>query len=154
SGGVRLGRFWIRRLRRLMPAALACLGLVVLLTATVLPTAKSTLRGDVLAAVADVGNWRFYLSGQSYANLFAIPSPVQHYWSLAIEEQFYLVFPLLVWLVLVRLRWSRGVLAAVLAAGFVAAAAASVALGADNADLVYYATFTRAAELLSGCLLA
>ncbi len=154
TGAVRLGHFWVRRLRRLMPAALACLALILVLTATVLTTAKDTLRGDVLAALADVANWRFYFSGQSYANLFAVPSPVQHYWSLAIEEQFYIVFPLLVWLVLVRLRWSRGVLAGILGAGFVAATAASVALGADNADLVYYATFTRAAELLSGCLLA
>jgi peptidoglycan/LPS O-acetylase OafA/YrhL len=154
TGGVGLRRFWVRRLRRLMPAALACLALILVLTATVLTTAKDTLRGDVLAALADVANWRFYFSGQSYANLFAVPSPVQHYWSLAIEEQFYLVFPLLVWLILVRLKWSRGVLAGVLGAGFVGATAASVALGAANADLVYYATFTRAAELLSGCLLA
>jgi len=154
TGGVGFRRFWVRRLRRLMPAAVACLALILVLTATVLHTAKDTLRGDVVAALADVANWRFYFSGQSYANLFAVPSPVQHYWSLAIEEQFYLVFPVLVWLVLVRLRWSRGVLAAMFAAGFVAATAVSVALGAAHADLVYYATFTRVAELLSGCLLA
>jgi peptidoglycan/LPS O-acetylase OafA/YrhL len=154
TGALGLGHFWVRRLRRLMPAALACLALILVLTATVLTTAKDTLRGDVLAAIADVANWRFYFSGQSYANLFAVPSPVQHYWSLAIEEQFYLVFPVLVWLVLVRLRWSRGALAGILGAGFVAATAASVALGSAHADLVYYATFTRVAELLSGCLLA
>ena len=77
------------------------------------------------------------------------PSPVQHYWSLAIEEQFYLVFPLLVWLVLVRLRWSKAALGGVLAAGFAAATAVSVAIGTSNPDLVYYATFTRAAEVLA-----
>jgi peptidoglycan/LPS O-acetylase OafA/YrhL len=154
TGGVGLKNFWVRRLRRLMPAAVACLALILVLTATVLTTAKDTLRGDVVAALADVANWRFYFSGQSYANLFAVPSPVQHYWSLAIEEQFYIVFPLLVWLVLIKLRWSRGALAAILGAGFVAATTASVRLGADRADLVYYATFTRAAELLAGCLLA
>ncbi len=154
TGGVRLGHFWLRRLRRLMPAALACLVLILVLTATVLHTAKGTLRGDVLSALADVANWRFYFSGQSYANLFAVPSPVQHYWSLAIEEQFYLVFPLLVWLVLVKLRWSRGALAAVLGALLAGAVASTVAIGTSDPDLVYYATFTRAGEILTGCLLA
>jgi peptidoglycan/LPS O-acetylase OafA/YrhL len=154
TGAVHLGHFWIRRLRRLMPAALACLALVIVLAATVLHSAKATLRGDVIGALADVANWRFYFSGQSYAALFAVPSPVQHFWSLAIEEQFYLCFPVLVWLVLSRLRWSRAVLAAMLGIGFVASAAASIALGGSDPDLVYYGTFTRAAELLAGCLLA
>src|SRR5262249_17777861 len=89
-----------------------------------------------------------------YANLFSVPSPVQHFWSLAIEEQFYLVYPVVLWLVLVWLRWSRAALAAVLAAGFVGAVAASVAIGTSDPDLVYYATFTRAAEVIPGCLLA
>jgi peptidoglycan/LPS O-acetylase OafA/YrhL len=154
TGDVHLGHFWIRRLRRLMPAALACLALIIVLTATVLHSAKETLRGDVLAAVADVANWRFYFSGQSYAALFSVPSPVQHFWSLAIEEQFYLCFPVLVWLLLVKLRWPRAVLAAVLAAGFVASTASAVAIGTSDPDLVYYGTFTRVAELLAGCMLA
>ncbi len=51
------------------------------------------LRGDVLAALAYVANWRFIFQDQSYADLFTSPSPVQHFWSLAIEEQFYFVFP-------------------------------------------------------------
>jgi peptidoglycan/LPS O-acetylase OafA/YrhL len=154
TGGVRLGRFWIRRIRRLMPAALACLALVIVLTATALTAAKETVRGDVLAALFDVANWRLYFSGQSYAALFSVPSPVQHFWSLAIEEQFYLCFPVIVWLLLVKLRWPRTVLAVLLGAGFVAATAASVAIGTSDPDLVYYATFTRAAELLAGCLMA
>jgi peptidoglycan/LPS O-acetylase OafA/YrhL len=154
TGAVKLSRFWIRRLRRLMPAALACLVLIMVLTALVLETAKSTLRADVVAALADVANWRFYFSGQSYAQLFAVPSPVQHYWSLAIEEQFYLVFPVVVWLVLVKARLSRAVLAGVLVAGFAGATAVSIALAGSDPDLVYYATFTRAAEVLAGCLLA
>ena len=70
---------------------------VLLFGATVAtPDQLRLLRGDVLAALGYVANWRFYLSGQSYAQLFSAPSPVLHFWSLAIEEQFYLVFPLLV----------------------------------------------------------
>ena len=54
------------------------------------------LRGDVLAAVGYVANWHFYATGSDYSELFEAPSPVMHFWSLAIEEQFYLLFPLLV----------------------------------------------------------
>jgi peptidoglycan/LPS O-acetylase OafA/YrhL len=154
TGGVAVGPFWLRRVRRLMPAALACLALTMVLAATALTAAKDTLRWDVVATLADVANWRLFASGQSYAQLFAVPSPVQHFWSLAIEEQFYLLFPLAVWLVLVRMHRSRRALAAMLTAGFVASSASAVALGVAHADLVYYATFTRAAELIAGCLLA
>ncbi len=78
-----------------MPAALLTLGLIVLygvFAAT--PEQLQTLRGDVLSALGYGANWRFLLSGQSYAQLFSSPSPVEHFWSLAIEEQFYFVFPL------------------------------------------------------------
>jgi peptidoglycan/LPS O-acetylase OafA/YrhL/lysophospholipase L1-like esterase len=154
TGGIAVGSFWVRRLRRLMPAALAGLALAIVLVAVMLPEAAGTLRGDVLAALADVANWRFLLSGHSYADLFAAPSPVQHYWSLAIEEQFYLLYPIVVWLVLVRWRRSRRALAVLLGAGFVASMMVAVVAGAAHPDLVYYATFTRAAELLAGGLLA
>ena len=56
--------------------------------------------GDAVAALLNVANWRFLVHGTSYADLFAAPSPLNHFWSLAIEEQFYLLFPLVVWLLL------------------------------------------------------
>lgn len=154
SGTIALGSFWGRRLRRLMPASLVCVaGVAVLLVAGELPRTATT-RGDLWGALADVANWRFYFSGQSYAQLFATPSPLQHFWSLAIEEQFYVVLPLLVWVVLVRARWSRASLALLLVTAWLASAASSVLLGGRDPDLVYQATFTRAAELLTGALAA
>ena len=113
------------------------------------------LRADVLATLGYVANWRFYLSGQSYARLFASPSPVLHFWSLAIEEQFYLIFPLLVALVAWGTKARRRYLGAVLFAGIVASVLAGrVLYRTSGSSRVYYGTDTRAAELLIGALLA
>src|SRR3954447_22398213 len=94
---ISLKTFWSRRFRRLMPAALACLLLVAFYgQVSASPEQLHHLRGDLLAAVGYVANWRFLFSKLSYADLFSAPSPVQHFWSLAIEEQFYVLYPLVV----------------------------------------------------------
>ncbi len=153
SGDVDLKAFWIRRFRRLMPAALACLALVAVFGLVVADGAqKRNLAGDVLSALGYVANWRFVLSGQSYADLFAAPSPVLHFWSLAIEEQFYLVYPLLAYGVFRLAGFRRRYFAAVLGALTAASVAASFA--GWSPDRIYYGTDTRAAELLLGGLLA
>jgi peptidoglycan/LPS O-acetylase OafA/YrhL len=149
---INLKTFWSRRFRRLMPAALATLAAVCLF-AWVIGTHEElhTLRLDVWSAVAYVANWRFVFSGRSYADLWSQPSPVQHFWSLAVEEQFYLVYPLLAFGAL-RLG-GRRLLGWVLGVG----AAASVLWGLHlhaHLDRVYYGTDTRGAELLAGGLLA
>jgi peptidoglycan/LPS O-acetylase OafA/YrhL len=156
AGGIGLGAFWARRARRLLPAAALALAGVLLFAATVATTDQlRTLRGDVIATLGYVANWRFYYSGQSYARLFSAPSPVLHFWSLAIEEQFYLVFPLVVVFVAWAGHGRRRVLGAVIGAGIVASVVASRALYSSvGASRVYYGTDTRAAELLIGALLA
>ena len=155
SGRVDLRSFWSRRFRRLWPAALLVLAAVALLFAPFVATAvqRASMRGDLLSSLFEVANWHFVLQGDSYGQLFVSPSPVLHFWSLAIEEQFYLVFPV----VLVGLwRWSRG-RPARLAAGLAGLTLCSVLepfVFDLSDDRIYFGTDTRAAELLLGALLA
>ena len=114
------------------------------------------LRGDAFAAIGYVANWRFIASGQSYFAQFASPSPLRHVWSLAIEEQFYLVWPP-VFLLLLRLtRGSRLVLLGITTATAAVSALLMAALFTPGADpaRVYYGTDTRAQSLLIGAALA
>jgi peptidoglycan/LPS O-acetylase OafA/YrhL len=102
TGDISLGRFWGRRARRLLPAlflVLAAVGVYVLVTATRVDAQH--VANDGLAAFAYVANWHFISSGQPYFQQFIqqAPSPLRHTWSLAIEEQFYLIWPLVVLLV-------------------------------------------------------
>ncbi len=157
TGRISLRRFWNRRFRRLLPAALAVIGAVVLVAPLFADSGQlADLRGDVFAGVGYVANWRFVFQHRSYGDLFTGPSPLQHLWSLAIEEQFYLVFPLLT-VALLRIGGGRR---RVLGAAFGVLTAASVAwmvhLGGSpsGATRSYYDTGTRAAELLVGVLLA
>lgn len=159
EGEIDLRAFWGRRFRRLMPAALGGLSLAIVFGLTVADSAQLTnLKGDVIGALLYAANWRFVLDGQSYGDLFlgGDPSPVLHYWSLAIEEQFYVFFPLIV-VAVVRSRGDRSrALPATLGALAVASVVASVALVGEGGetDRVYYGTDTRSAELLIGALLA
>ncbi|HEX7096949.1 MAG TPA: acyltransferase, partial [Acidimicrobiales bacterium] len=149
---IRLRAFWSRRFRRLLPAALAALVLIALYGQVYAsPEQLQDLRGDALAALAYVANWRLLFEGKSYGDLFSAPSPVQHFWSLSIEEQFYVLFPILVY---VSLRvGGRRLLTGVLVAAAAASVATSFALS-GSVDHVYYGTDTRAFELLAGALFA
>ncbi len=147
-------RFWVRRIRRLMPAALAALVLAVAFAHFAGTAAQQrNLGGDVVSALADVANWHFIFSHQSYADLFSGPSPVLHFWSLSIEEQFYLVFPVLAFVALAKLRWPRFKVGVAIGVLMAASLATTLFLGFTH-DHIYYGTETRSFELLAGALLA
>ena len=156
SGGIGLVAFWGRRIRRLLPALLLVLLFVAAYAYFAMPTFElADVRGDGLASLFYVANWRFVLSGQSYFDLVSGPSPVRHLWSLAIEEQFYLVWPLVV---LGCLRLTRGrlrLLAAVCVVGAIASAWLMSSLyEAGDPSRAYYGTDARIHTILVGCLLA
>ena len=165
NGTIGLRAFWKRRFRRLLPALFVVLVAVAFAAKAWLPAWRLTdIRNDALSAMAYVANWRFSWSGQSYFAQGAGPSPLRHTWSLAIEEQFYVLWPLLVVGVLVlsrRLtsgsRWDGrrlvGLLAAVLGLG--SAVWMAVASASDmELSRVYYGTDTRVFALCAGAWLA
>ena len=151
---ISLGAFWARRLRRLFPASMVTLVAVAFGSLVFADLRTEGLSGDIVASGLQVANWRFLFDDQSYADLFASPSPVLHFWSLAIEEQFYWVFPLLTAGVFLIGRGSVKVYAAVLAALLAVSAVATAMLGFSESTTVYYATYTRMGEILVGSLLA
>ena len=97
AGAIGLGEFWARRARRLLPALAGVLvGVALYCVVFASPAELGRIRGDALATIGYVANWRSVFAHQDYWALFQAPSPLQHTWSLAIEEQFYLVWPLVV----------------------------------------------------------
>jgi peptidoglycan/LPS O-acetylase OafA/YrhL len=100
SGSLGLRDFWLRRARRLLPALFVMLVVVAVWGSVAEPAQVPELRGDVVASVLYVSNWWFIAQHASYFAQFGPPSPLSHLWSLAVEEQFYLLWP---WLLLLGL---------------------------------------------------
>ncbi|MGA0878468.1 MAG: acyltransferase family protein [Ilumatobacteraceae bacterium] len=154
TGTISLTGFWARRLRRLMPAALAVLGGITIIALVSNVFESDRVRGDLWSALGYAANWRFMTASTSYADLFVTtPSPVLHFWSLAIEEQFYFVFPVVLLALFGRSRRAAIVGLAVL---WTASVVASLVIGSTGTsdNVVYYGLHTRAAELLTGSLAA
>jgi peptidoglycan/LPS O-acetylase OafA/YrhL len=162
SRHIDLRSFWARRWRRLLPAALACIAAVVVAAAAgaYLDAQVDDLRTSIPWAVAYLANWHQLTVGGGYLAELSAPSVLEHFWSLAIEEQFYIAFPLVVWAVLAaatRRGWSHGLARVGLGALLAVSTAVSVALAVLpgwSPDRVYLGTDTRVAELLLGALLA
>jgi len=157
TGAIGLAAFWTRRARRLLPALFLVLAAVAGYAVVFAEAGElAKLRADALATLGYVANWRSVFSGESYFDQFAVPSPLTHTWSLAIEEQWYLLWPLAV-LLLARAR--RGSLGALLGVSLVLAAGSALLMALlydphGDPSRVYYGTDTRAQSLLVGAALA
>jgi peptidoglycan/LPS O-acetylase OafA/YrhL len=161
-GHIRLGRFWLARARRLLPALFAMLAIVVAWVTIFGPAQPQQFRDAVVASALYVSNWQLIFGDVSYFARFAPPGPLNHLWSLAIEEQFYIVWP---FILLLGVRLVREVplpsgvrprLAGVTLLLAIASAILMAVLYHPSLDpsRVYYGTDTRASELLFGAALA
>jgi peptidoglycan/LPS O-acetylase OafA/YrhL len=155
TGRVDLRHFWARRARRLLPALFVLLGAVTAYTLLFLSDAVERLKGDVLAALLYVSNWWQIVSDQSYFEAAGREPVLRHLWSLAVEEQFYLLWPVVLTFALTRFARPRVML------GILGVALASTAWMAflytpydPDPTRVYVATDTRLSGLLLGALLA
>jgi peptidoglycan/LPS O-acetylase OafA/YrhL len=156
TGKIDLYAFWVRRARRLLPALLALMPAIALHGALLAkPEEVRSIRGDALATLGYVANWRTIFENKSYWEIFAAPSPLEHTWSLAIEEQFYVLWPLLVGLLLVVLhRTKRALLVVTIALALASALAMLLLYDAERTSRVYMGSDTRAAAILVGAALA
>jgi len=154
TGRIALGPFWVRRARRLFPALLSLMPVVALYGRYFARQDELlTVRAQALAALAYVANWQAIFRHQSYWQLFAAPSPLEHTWSLSIEEQFYVVWPLLVSLVL-RRRTDRTLLGVCLALSALSMLAMLYLFDPGNTTRAYLGTDTRMTGILLGAALA
>ncbi|MFZ4517587.1 MAG: acyltransferase family protein [Microthrixaceae bacterium] len=163
SGAVSLRSFWRRRVRRLWPLAWVVLAAVALagLTGVWGADREQSLPGETAAALANVANW-WQMAHGGYVESFVAPSPLRHFWSLAVEEQFYLLWPVLVVaLVAVGRRAARrtgtverGAVRALAIGTGVLFVASAVSAWFATPEVAYLATHTRAVALLAGAGLA
>ena len=162
SGGIEFQSFWLARARRLLPALFVMLTVVMAWVTLIGPHQPPDFRIAALAAAGYVNNWWLIFHDISYFARFAPPAPLNHLWSLSVEEQFYIVWPFLLLLGIrfvpevnfstgVRFRLAGVTLAAAVLSGILMAVLYSPSLDPSR---VYYGTDTRALELLAGAALA
>jgi peptidoglycan/LPS O-acetylase OafA/YrhL len=160
-GAIHLGRFWLGRARRLLPALFLML-LIVLAWVTIFgPAQPDQFRKAVVSAIFYVNNWQQIAANVSYFARFAPEQPLNHLWSLSVEEQFYIFWPfiLLVGLKVIRDRQGNGLRPKLALATLALAIVSSIEMAilyhpSMDPSRVYYGTDTRAAGLLFGAALA
>ncbi|WP_018601905.1 acyltransferase family protein [Mycobacterium sp. 155] len=157
-----LKAFWVRRARRLLPAMLVMTLAVVAARDLFPPESVADVRNDAVSAFFWIANWGFVLQKADYFTQGGAPSPLQHTWSLGVEEQYYVIWPVLLVgaALLLRRRSARTVRWAVFglaAAGVAASAAEAILLVGDSTqdvNRVYFGTDTRVQALLVGAAAA
>ncbi|MGH9029866.1 MAG: acyltransferase family protein, partial [Acidimicrobiales bacterium] len=155
TGTVRLREFWARRARRLVAGLLLLLVAVAAFNAfLVTPGTYTHLRSDALSTLFYFANWHFIAIGSNYFDQTGNTSPLLHTWSLAVEEQFYLLWPLIVLGVLTIWRSLRALLVVCVVGTLASASEMAVLYSPAGRNRVYYGTDTRAQALLVGAALA
>jgi peptidoglycan/LPS O-acetylase OafA/YrhL len=160
SGRIALGGFWARRVRRLLPASLLVLAVCYVGVQTIVPAAYRVLfLREIIASALYFQNWNLAAQSVDYLAAGAVASPVQHYWSLSVEEQFYVIWPVLIALVLLAVRRASGItrmraLLIVLAAVTLGSLALSIVDTQSIPAPAYFITPTRMWEFGAGGLLA
>jgi peptidoglycan/LPS O-acetylase OafA/YrhL len=154
-----VGAFWARRIRRLLPAAFAVIIATAVASWAFLPESQwRSLARDAVASAIYVENWNLAGGATDYLAADSASSPFQQFWSLAVEEQFYIVWPLLiaaaVALAARREASATRAIGALVGVVFVASLGASVLVTASNPEAAYFATHTRMWELALGGVLA
>ncbi|MFE5409109.1 acyltransferase family protein [Microbacterium sp. NPDC056569] len=159
TGRISLPKFWARRARRLLPASLLVLVVTTLAVWLWVPDTRwSQFGAEIIASAFYVENWALAAQSVDYMALSNVKSPVQHFWSLGVEEQFYLVWPFLVLagVAIAALRRARAevLIAGVIGLATVASLVFSISSTAVEPSIAYFSTFTRAWEFGLGALLA
>jgi peptidoglycan/LPS O-acetylase OafA/YrhL len=161
NGRINLKRFWLRRIRRLWPALYLLLTGVVALGFTIAPQSLQRLREDVPAAVFYITNWLYIIRDIPYFERHTSPPLLQHLWSLAIEEQFYLFWPLILWASLRLWKVKKGkfpakgwLLFPLVLTALSAWWMGKIMLTSGNITRAYYGTDARAFGFLLGGALA
>lgn len=162
TGTISFRSFYERRIKRILPASVLVLFVTSVAACLLFPVTRAlgTL-GDALWSLVFMGNWRFAVSGTDYFQQGTLPSPLQHYWSLGVEEQFYLAWPWLMLAVLAIVARARRAgsgprvpLAVTVLVLLAASFAWALVETAGNPTVAYFSTFSRAWELGLGALLA
>jgi peptidoglycan/LPS O-acetylase OafA/YrhL len=159
SGRIALGNFWARRARRLLPAALLVLVAVVFAIVIFLPiTIWQAMMGEIVSSALYFENWKLIAQAANYFTSADAASPVTHYWSLSVEEQFYVAWPLIVVGAALAMRAIKkraiGAIAVAFALVAILSLAYSVWITNTSPSAAYFSTFARGWEFALGGVLA